>query len=53
MEKTYKIRGRKGCWWIIFHNENGYHHSAIFTAKRDLKIAVKAFIEQGYTEQND
>lgn len=53
MEKTYVIRGKKGCWWIIFHNEDGYHHSTIFTKKEHLNNAVNAFIEQGYTKENN
>ena len=53
MEKTYTIRGQKGCWWIIYHNDCGHRYSTFFTTKRELNNAVKYFIEQGYTEQND
>lgn len=57
MEKTYKIlKGQSkyaALWWIVYHDENGNRHSKGFPTKRDLNNAVKCFIEQGYTEQND
>ena len=57
MEKTYKImKGQSkyaAPWGIVYYDENGNHNFTGFPTKRDLNNAVKNFIEQGYTEQND